>query len=72
MIIPQYLPNEYRECADEDGVIQKYKIPVDDKSFLLGFKVGRGELTPCGMCGGSGYWNGDVPCQSCGGTGVKQ
>ena len=34
----RYLPNEYRECADEDGVIQKYKIPVHEPSFKLGRK----------------------------------
>ena len=34
----RFLPNEYRECADEDGVIQKYKIPVHEPSFKAGIK----------------------------------
>ena len=34
----RYLPNEYRECADEDGVIRKYKVPVHEPSFRAGIK----------------------------------
>jgi len=34
----RFLPNEYRECADEDGVIRKYKVPVHEPSFKAGIK----------------------------------
>ena len=43
IIIPEYLPDIYRECADEDGVMQRYRIPVDVDSFRLGYKMGIGE-----------------------------
>lgn len=36
----RYLPNEYRECADEDGVIRKYKVPVHEPSFKAGYEEG--------------------------------
>jgi len=40
--IPKFLPNEYyRECADEDGVIQKYKLPTHTQSFAEGAKAFR-------------------------------
>ncbi len=32
----RFLPNEYRECADEDGVIRKYHVPVHEPSFRAG------------------------------------
>ena len=40
----RFLPNEYRECADEDGVIRKYKVPIHEPSFKAGAKVVAEEL----------------------------
>ena len=34
----RFLPNEYRECADEDGVMRKYKVPIHEPSFKAGIK----------------------------------
>ena len=39
----RYLPNEYRECADEDGVIQKYKVPIHEPSFKAGEQLSLGK-----------------------------
>ncbi|KKM14658.1 hypothetical protein LCGC14_1703990 [marine sediment metagenome] len=36
MNIPKYLPSKFRKCADEDGAIISYSIPVDKDSYLLG------------------------------------
>lgn len=37
----RYLSAEYyRECADEDGVIQRYRIPIHEPSFKAGYDEG--------------------------------
>lgn len=39
MEIPKYVPGEVRECADEDGVMTKYRVPTHKPSFKLGYSL---------------------------------
>uniref|UniRef100_A0A6M3JWC2 Uncharacterized protein n=1 Tax=viral metagenome TaxID=1070528 RepID=A0A6M3JWC2_9ZZZZ len=38
--IPEYLPSGYSECADENGVMRKYKLPTDVSSYVEGWRAG--------------------------------
>jgi len=43
--IPLWLGGNYfRECADEDGVIPKYRLPVDKPSFDAGYQYAVAKL----------------------------
>jgi len=40
--IPQYLPNKYyRECADEDGCMTKYRVVTDRDSYREGYNTAK-------------------------------
>ena len=60
----RYLPDEYRECADEDGAIRKYRIPIHEPSFKAGQKAERERIAPLveslfEMIGWGDYSNGN-------------
>ena len=42
--IPQFLDGKYRECADEDGAIQKYKVVTDKDSYREGYRKAEQEI----------------------------
>lgn len=35
--IPKFLPNKIRKCADEDGCMTEYKVPVQQDSYIFGY-----------------------------------